>query len=103
MTIFASTRLRNHSIERHSSRNFPLNDSLVPFCQGLPGSISAGSIFSRASHFRITRERDSEPSSERRYFGAPCTLMSLARISFHPSTAEAASHVDDQCLSCVLA
>ena len=31
-------------IDRHSSRNFPLKDSFVPFCQGFPGSISAVSI-----------------------------------------------------------
>jgi hypothetical protein len=41
MAIFASILFLNHSIERHSSRNLPLNDSLVPFCQGFPGSMWA--------------------------------------------------------------
>ncbi len=40
MTTFASIRFRNHSIDKHSSRNFPLKLSFVPFCQGLPGLIS---------------------------------------------------------------
>ena len=69
ITIFASTRLRNHSIDRHSSRNFPLKGSWVPFCHGLPGSISAVSIFSAASHLRTARQRNSEPLSERRFLG----------------------------------
>ena len=41
MTTLASARERNHSTLRHSSRNLPLKLSLVPFCQGLPGLISA--------------------------------------------------------------
>jgi hypothetical protein len=41
---------------RHSSRNLPLNDSLVPFCQGLPGSISAVSMW-------LSVDRSAEPSS----------------------------------------
>src|SRR5689334_24973794 len=36
MITCASRRDWNHSRLRHSSRNRPLNDSLVPFCQGLP-------------------------------------------------------------------
>ena len=48
---------------------------------GLPGSISAVSIRSSASHRRIARRQNSGPLSERRKFGAPCTLMSLARTS----------------------
>ena len=30
----------NYSIDRHSSRNFPLNDSLVPFCHGFPTAVA---------------------------------------------------------------
>ena len=41
MTTLASTRERNHSTLRHSSRSFPLKLSSLPFCQGLPGSIRA--------------------------------------------------------------
>src|SRR5262245_15323568 len=36
MITFASTRERNHSRLRHSSRNLPLKLSVTPFCQGLP-------------------------------------------------------------------
>ncbi len=39
MTKAASLRERNHSMLKHSSRSLPLKLSLVPFCQGLPGSI----------------------------------------------------------------
>lgn len=66
--IFASILFLNHSIDRHSSRNFPLNDSLVPFCQGFPGSMCAVSMFSAASHFRTARDTNSGPLSDLRCF-----------------------------------
>src|SRR4051812_30061383 len=37
----------------HSSRNLPLKVSLVAFCDGLPGSISAVSILLAVSHFTM--------------------------------------------------
>lgn len=40
MITAASRRDLNHSSNRHSSRNLPLKLSSVPFCQGLPGSLS---------------------------------------------------------------
>ena len=49
MPTLASTRWRNHCKLRYSSRNLPLNDSSVPFCHGLPGSISAVSICAAAA------------------------------------------------------
>ena len=39
MMALASARERNHSMLRQPSRKRPLKLSLVPFCQGLPGSI----------------------------------------------------------------
>jgi hypothetical protein len=48
---------------RHSSRNFPLKLSSVPFCQGLPGSLSALPIPSATIHFRIAFETNSGPLS----------------------------------------
>ena len=60
--IFASILFLNHSIERHSSRNFPLKDSLVPFCQGFPGSMCA------VSHFSTARDTNPGPLSDLRCF-----------------------------------
>lgn len=45
----ASARERRYSRFRHSSRNLPLKDSSAPFCQGLPGSLSAVCMPSSAS------------------------------------------------------
>lgn len=41
MLTLATVRLRNHCSERCWSHSLPLNDSSVPFCHGLPGSLSA--------------------------------------------------------------
>ena len=57
--IVASIWFRNHSRDRHSFRNFPLNDSSVPFCQGLPGSMNAVSIFAVCSQRRALLHEDS--------------------------------------------
>src|SRR6516164_3600081 len=81
ITTFASTRFLNHCMLRHSSRNLPLKDSFEPFCQGLPGSMCAVSMFACVSHLRTARETNSGPLSERRYLGAPCTVTSLASTS----------------------
>jgi hypothetical protein len=48
----ASILFLNHSIDRHSSRNLPLKDSLLPFCQGFPGSMCAVSMFAWVSLLR---------------------------------------------------
>lgn len=42
ISTVASRRKRNHSIDRHSSRNLPLKLSSVPFCHGLPASLMHG-------------------------------------------------------------
>jgi hypothetical protein len=39
MITCASRRVRNHSTLKHSSRNQPLSDSLVPVCHGFAGSM----------------------------------------------------------------
>lgn len=44
MMALASARERKYSRLRHSSRNLPLKDSPVPFCQRLPGSLSADGL-----------------------------------------------------------
>ena len=69
--IFASILFLNHCILKHSSRNLPLNDSFVPFCQGFPGSISAVSMCWLASQRKMARETNSGPWSDLRYRGAP--------------------------------
>ena len=66
---------------RHSSRNFPLKLSSVPFCQGLPGSLSALPIPSATIHFRIAFETNSGPLSERMKAGAPWMLTRRASTS----------------------
>ncbi len=67
----ASTRDRNHSRLRHSSRNLPLKLSFNPFCHGLPGSIATVTMFALPSQRKIARDTNSGPLSERRYRGAP--------------------------------
>jgi hypothetical protein len=61
MTIFASTLFLNYSMETHSSRKLPLKDSLVPYCQGFPGSMCAVSMFASVSHFSIAGDTNSGP------------------------------------------
>jgi hypothetical protein len=71
-------RLRNHSMLKHSSRNFPLKLSLSPFCHGLPGSIKAVSMFASASQLRMAWLTNSGPLSERRNAGAPSSRVTSA-------------------------
>ena len=77
----ASARKRNHSRLRHSSRNLPLKLSLVPFCQGFPGSMSAVPMPVSAILSRIAWLPNSGPLSERRKRGAPWILTSRVRTS----------------------
>lgn len=41
------------SMDRHSSRSLPLKLSSVPFCQGLPGSLSTVAMPGCAIHSRM--------------------------------------------------
>ena len=50
---FASMWFRNHCRLRNSSWNFPLNDSSVAFCHGVPWSISAVSMPASPSQRRM--------------------------------------------------
>lgn len=43
-TTVASGLARDHSTLSHSSLNFPLKLSSLPFCHALPGSMRAASI-----------------------------------------------------------
>lgn len=52
-----------------------------PFCQGLPRSMCAVSIPLSVSHFSTAWLTNSGPLSERRYTGAPCTLIRRPRIT----------------------
>src|SRR3954466_11796071 len=95
MTTFASARERNHSSPRHSSRNLPLKLSATPFCQGLPGSISAVPIPCATIHDSRALDTNSGPLSLRRKAGAP---RSLTKRDDHPRRADAAVHLDRQAL-----
>jgi hypothetical protein len=64
MSAFASVRVRNHSIPRHSSRKRPLKLSFVPFCQGFPGSMKAVSSH-RAHRADGSGTSNVEPASHR--------------------------------------
>eukprot|EP00952_Eustigmatos_sp_NYUAD-ZCMA_P002693 11807-Eustigmatos_ZCMA.PRE.1 len=61
-------------MDRHSSRNLPLKLSSVPFCQGLPGSLSTVAIPACAIQSRMAKLTNSGPLSERMNSGAPCRL-----------------------------
>ena len=50
---------------------FPLKLSSIPFCQGLPGSMSAMSIAESASHLRMALLTNAGPLSDRMAAGAP--------------------------------
>src|SRR4051794_10002091 len=69
MTTFASVRERNHSSPRHSSWDFPLKLSATPFCQGLPGSISAVPIPCATIHDSRALDTNSGPLSRDLRFG----------------------------------
>ena len=58
-----------------------MNDSSAPFCHGLPGSISAVSMFDCRSYLSTAFETNFGPLSERKYFGAPCSLTNLVSTS----------------------
>ena len=81
ITTFASFLLRNHCIARHSPRNLPLKLSFVPFCQGLPGSMSAVSSPFATAQRRIAFETNSGPLSERSTTDSPRSPISRARTS----------------------
>src|SRR3954452_13254412 len=98
MTTFASARERNHSSPRHSSRNLPLKLSATPFCQGLPGSISAVPIPCATIHDSRALETNSGPLSLRRKAGAPRSLTRRDSTSMNPRGADAAVHLDRQAL-----
>ena len=77
-------------------RKRPLKLSLVPFCHGLPGSISAVAMPLSAIHSRIARLTNSGPLSERRKSGAPCVLSETRQHLDHALGADRAGHVDGQ-------
>jgi hypothetical protein len=78
---FACVRFRNHCHPRHSTRNFPSNDSLDPFCPGFPGSIRAASIFPSESQPRMALAANSCPLSDLDSRGAPRRLTSFDNTS----------------------
>jgi hypothetical protein len=99
MITFASQQLRNHSRLKHSSRKRPLKHSSIPFCHGLPGSFSAVSMPEVSSHSRIALLTNSEPLSDRRYRGAPRSLMRACQHFDHTRRADAAGYIDRQALA----
>ncbi len=81
ITTLASTNLWKSSASRHSRRNVPLKLSLLPFCQGLPGSIRHGIIswsFRTAGSLWAT---SSGPLALRRYRGRRYRAMSCRKTS----------------------
>lgn len=59
--VGADSGSRTVSMARHSLRNLPLKLSVVPFCHGLPGSISAHCIPCSVTHFRSATLTNSGP------------------------------------------
>ena len=90
--------------QRHSSRNFALKLSSVPFCHGLPdrsGRCRWGP--SVTIHFRITlRAKKPGPLSERMKAGAPGGAHETREDVDHPARADAANDLDGEALSCPL-
>ena len=88
----SATRLRNHSV-RHSLPHFQLNDSFLPFCQGLSGSMKAVAIRRYAPtqdcgrHELRTIVRAQVPRH-------PWALTSGVRTKDDPSPGTATRHID---------
>ena len=98
MMTLASRRLRNHSTLRHSSRNLPLKDSLVPFCHGLPGSMMRGldARFGEPLQDRVAHELRTVVRAQE---GRRAVRADQARQHVdHSARADAAGHVDRQAL-----
>src|SRR5262245_22661214 len=99
MSPRASVRLRNHSMLMNSSLNLPLKLSLSAFWQGLPGSISAVSIFASASHLqeRLADElRTVIGADEHRY---TVSADQPGKYVDDASRADIACHIDRQALA----
>jgi len=71
--IFASIRFLTLHRETFIAK-LAVEDSFEPFCQGFPGSMHAVLIFDWLSQRKTARETNSEPLSDLKYAGAPCTL-----------------------------
>ena len=99
MPTFASSRLRNHCSVKHSSRNFPLNDSSVPFCHGLPGSMNAVSICAVCSQRRIAVRHELGAVVGAQVARRPVHAHELRQHLDHAPRPNAAGHIDRQALA----
>ena len=96
ITIFASMRFRNYSMDWHSSRNLQLKLSLVPFCHGLPGSMNAVSIFASAAHFKKSGTDKLRPIVRADVARRAMHANHAAQYLDHPIRADRSGHVDGQ-------
>ncbi len=74
MSTLASVSVVNISRLSNSSLSFPLNDSIYPFSQGLPGSIKSVVTSRSFNHLRTAFEVNSGPLSERMYPRVPLNM-----------------------------
>ena len=69
--ICASSSVSNISRSSNSSLSFPLNDSMYPFSQGLPGSMNSVFTSNSCNHSLTALDVNSGPLSDLMYSGVP--------------------------------
>ena len=76
-------------MSRQSSLNLPLKLSLVPFCQGFPGSLRTDSMCLSLAHFSSARLKNSEPrvysSRNLKQFAMAHRFLQCENLSEQPS------------------
>ena len=76
INTFASVNVVNISRFSSSSLSFPLNDSIYPFSQGLPGSINSVFTPKRFNHLLTALAVNSGPLSDLMCSGIPLKMIS---------------------------
>ena len=84
---------------RHSSRNLPLKDSLLPFCQGFPGSMCAVSMFACVQPVQNRSGDKLRAVVRSQVLGAAVNADQLAQHLDDSAGADAAGHIDRQALA----
>src|SRR6267143_4665774 len=83
----ASTKSKNNSPLRHSSRNLPLKLSMKPFSIGRPGRMKSSFTPRRYAHWSMACEKNSVPLSTVISFGYP-RLVPIESRTFDTTTPE---------------
>ena len=95
----ASNSVSNTSRSSNSSLSFPLNDSMYPFSQGLPGSMYRVATPSSCNQSLTALAVNSGPLSERMYWGGSASGQEKSvKLIQHVLCSEPSPHHDTQTL-----